>query len=176
MDETFVRIADRSMYLFRAVDSHGETVDFYLPETRDCEAAKTFPKEGNVHRAVQVDRASGVCDVFVMMGLFRLSETKSSKLSPTADSGSTDKEQRIGVRVVGSAEFFPCLGGYNQRHRRGAAHRLKERYSVQHIDQNSTRTASCITRGSRAAVYCPNCAFTWLPLAANRAVVSNELN
>ena len=30
------------MYLFRAVDSHGDTVDFYLPETRDREAAKTF--------------------------------------------------------------------------------------------------------------------------------------
>jgi transposase-like protein len=41
MDETFVRIDGRWMYLFRAVDSHGETVDFYLPETRDCEAAKT---------------------------------------------------------------------------------------------------------------------------------------
>ncbi len=30
------------MYLFRAVDSHGDTVDFYLSETRDREAAKTF--------------------------------------------------------------------------------------------------------------------------------------
>ena len=31
MDETFVRIAGKWMYLFRAVDSHGQTVDFYLP-------------------------------------------------------------------------------------------------------------------------------------------------
>ena len=30
------------MYLFRAVDSHGDTVDFYLSETRDRDAAKTF--------------------------------------------------------------------------------------------------------------------------------------
>jgi len=30
------------MYLFRAVDSHGQTVDFYLSETRDREAAKLF--------------------------------------------------------------------------------------------------------------------------------------
>ena len=28
MDETFVRIAGRWLYLFRAVDSHGQTVDF----------------------------------------------------------------------------------------------------------------------------------------------------
>src|SRR5215831_957113 len=30
------------MYLFRAVDSHGDTVDFYLSEKRDREAAKMF--------------------------------------------------------------------------------------------------------------------------------------
>ena len=44
MDETFVRIAGRWMYLFRAVDCHGQTVDFYLSETRDREAAKLFLK------------------------------------------------------------------------------------------------------------------------------------
>src|SRR5215470_19730868 len=32
------------MYLFRAVDSGGQTVDFYLSETRDREAAKIFLK------------------------------------------------------------------------------------------------------------------------------------
>ena len=42
MDETFVRIAGNWMYLFRAVDSHGQTVDFYLSESRDREAAKLF--------------------------------------------------------------------------------------------------------------------------------------
>ncbi len=44
MDETFVRIAGRWMYLFRAVDGQGQTVDFYLSETRDREAAKCFLK------------------------------------------------------------------------------------------------------------------------------------
>src|SRR5215472_13956694 len=42
IDETFVRIAGKQMYLFRAVDSQGQTVDFYLSETRDREAAKLF--------------------------------------------------------------------------------------------------------------------------------------
>jgi transposase-like protein len=45
MDETFVRIAGRWMYLFRAVDSGGQTVDFYVSETRDREAAKVFLKK-----------------------------------------------------------------------------------------------------------------------------------
>ena len=44
MDETFVRVAGKWMYLFRAVDAHGQTVDFYLSETRDREAAKLFLK------------------------------------------------------------------------------------------------------------------------------------
>jgi transposase, IS6 family len=32
------------LYLFRAVDSQGQTVDFYLSRTRDREAAKHFLK------------------------------------------------------------------------------------------------------------------------------------
>ena len=49
MDETFVRIAGRWLYLFRAVDSQGQTVDFYLSETRDREAAKRFLKKALAH-------------------------------------------------------------------------------------------------------------------------------
>jgi transposase-like protein len=45
IDETFGRIAGRWLYLFRAVDGHGQTVDFYLSETRDREAAKCFLKK-----------------------------------------------------------------------------------------------------------------------------------
>src|SRR5215475_607763 len=47
MDETFVRIAGKWMYLFREVDAQGQTVDFYLSQTRDREAAKQF-----LHRAL----------------------------------------------------------------------------------------------------------------------------
>ena len=46
MDETFIRIAGKWMYLFRAVDSYGQTVDFYLSETRDRQAAKLFLQQG----------------------------------------------------------------------------------------------------------------------------------
>lgn len=45
MGETFVRIAGKWMYLFRAVDSLGQTVDFYLSERRDREAAKIFLRQ-----------------------------------------------------------------------------------------------------------------------------------
>src|SRR4029453_10408547 len=42
MDETYVRVGGHWMYLFRAVDSRGETIDFYLSERRDRESAKVF--------------------------------------------------------------------------------------------------------------------------------------
>ena len=45
MDEIFVRISGKWMYLFRAVNCQGQTVDFYLSETRDREAAKLFLKK-----------------------------------------------------------------------------------------------------------------------------------
>ena len=34
--------AGKWLYLFRAVDGHGQTVDFYFSETRDRVAAKLF--------------------------------------------------------------------------------------------------------------------------------------
>jgi transposase-like protein len=40
VDETFVRIAGKWMYLFSTVDAHGQTVNFYLSETRNREAGK----------------------------------------------------------------------------------------------------------------------------------------
>jgi transposase-like protein len=42
IDETYVRVAGQWLYLVRAVGGHGDTVDFYLSETRDREAAKAF--------------------------------------------------------------------------------------------------------------------------------------
>ena len=42
MDETYVRVKGHWTYLYRAVDKRGETVDFYLSQKRDVNAAKTF--------------------------------------------------------------------------------------------------------------------------------------
>ena len=42
VDETYVRVAGRWTYLYRAVDAAGATVDFYLSEQRDAAAAKHF--------------------------------------------------------------------------------------------------------------------------------------
>lgn len=41
-DETYIKVRGRWMYLYRAVDSVGDTVEFWLSEHRDLPAAKRF--------------------------------------------------------------------------------------------------------------------------------------
>jgi IS6 family transposase len=62
VDETYVRVKGRWMYLYRAVDSRGQTIDFLLSAKRDAEAAKRFFREalGQPHtvnpRTIAVDK------------------------------------------------------------------------------------------------------------------------
>jgi IS6 family transposase len=42
VDETYVKVKKEWMYLYRAVDSQGNTLEFLLSATRDAEAAKRF--------------------------------------------------------------------------------------------------------------------------------------
>ncbi|MFJ8260145.1 IS6 family transposase [Peribacillus asahii] len=45
VDETYVKVKGQWMYLYRTVNSEGNTIDFYLSESRDKEAAKCFFKK-----------------------------------------------------------------------------------------------------------------------------------
>ena len=42
VDETYVRVAGQWTYLYRAIDSAGDTIDFLLSPKRDLSAAKAF--------------------------------------------------------------------------------------------------------------------------------------
>jgi transposase, IS6 family len=42
VDETYVKVKGVWVYLYRAVDSQGHTLEFLLSPTRDAEAAKRF--------------------------------------------------------------------------------------------------------------------------------------
>jgi putative transposase len=45
MDETYMKVKGEWRYLYRAVDKHGQTIDFLLTEQRDQEAALRFLKK-----------------------------------------------------------------------------------------------------------------------------------
>lgn len=42
VDETYVKVAGEWVYLYRAIDKNGDTIDFYLSPTRSAKAAKRF--------------------------------------------------------------------------------------------------------------------------------------
>ncbi|MGX5575988.1 IS6 family transposase [Bacillus toyonensis] len=45
VDETYIKIKGEKMYLYRAIDSEGNTIDFYLSQRRNANAAERFLKK-----------------------------------------------------------------------------------------------------------------------------------
>ena len=46
VDETYVKVRGQWMYLYRAIDSVGDTIEFFFSEHRDLPAAKRFFRQG----------------------------------------------------------------------------------------------------------------------------------
>ena len=59
LDETYLKIKDQWVYLYRAVDKAGRTVDFLLSRRRDIAAAKRFfsraTKQHGAPRVITLD-------------------------------------------------------------------------------------------------------------------------
>jgi transposase-like protein len=61
VDETYIKVKGKWVYLYRAVDSEGNTIDFMLNEKRDKNAAKEFLEKAlkskhNRHRSFSYDK------------------------------------------------------------------------------------------------------------------------
>jgi len=89
MDETYVKVKGKWVYLYRAVDKFGDTVDFMLSEQRDEMAAATFFKQaingnGFPHKIV-MDKSSanyaGLEDINRLLMLAGLMNRKLKKTS-----------------------------------------------------------------------------------------------
>ena len=50
MDETYIKVRGSWVYLYRAVDKAGQTVDFFLSRNRDVNAAETFLRKALKNR------------------------------------------------------------------------------------------------------------------------------
>ena len=62
LDETYIKVKGRDRFLYRAVDSTGQTIEFLLTDARDAAAGKRFirralQKEGSsMPRVINVDK------------------------------------------------------------------------------------------------------------------------
>jgi IS6 family transposase len=54
IDETYVKIRGKWRYLYRAIDKHGNPIDFLLTAKRDLDAAKRFFSQDAEERALVV--------------------------------------------------------------------------------------------------------------------------
>ena len=53
VDETYIKVAGKWTYLYRAVDSSGDTIDFMLSPKRDLTAAQAIPAVGIIRNGRQ---------------------------------------------------------------------------------------------------------------------------
>jgi IS6 family transposase len=62
VDETYIKVAGRWVYLYRAIDQYGQVIDVLVSEKRDLAATRRFFTQALEHRSrpteVSTDRAS----------------------------------------------------------------------------------------------------------------------
>jgi transposase-like protein len=87
IDETYIKVRGRWMYLYRAIDSHGDTVEFWFSERRNLAAAKRFlskalNRHGRPERIV-IDGSQTNCEAILSCDTTnRLQDRSRRKLKP----------------------------------------------------------------------------------------------
>jgi transposase, IS6 family len=78
VDETYIKVKKEWVYLYRAVDSQGNTLEFFFSQTRDAKAAKQFflktlaASHGREPRVINVDKNAAYPKAFAELKAERL--------------------------------------------------------------------------------------------------------
>ena len=120
VDETYVKVKGRWTYLYRAVDSRGQTIDFLLSARRDAEAAKRFFRKALAQphtvnpRTISVDKNAAypkaVAEMKRNSELWRLSRLRQAKFLNNI----IEQAHRRPKRVIGPGLGF---GGFHTARR-----------------------------------------------------------
>ena len=120
VDETYIRVAGKWTYLYRAIDSAGNTIDFLLSPKRDRIAAKGFLqlalwRVGQIHpRVINVDghpAYPGVIDELKRSG--QLSRKCRCRVSAYLNKRIEQDHRFVKKRVVASQWFRSVDGALN---------------------------------------------------------------
>ena len=91
MDETYIKVRGEWVYLYRAVDRDGQTLDFMLSEKRDTKAAKKFfanaLHNNGIPKRITIDQsrsnAVGIKEINKMFKRLRIPVTIDTNTSTT---------------------------------------------------------------------------------------------
>ena len=117
VDETYVKIAGNWAYLYRAVDSAGDTIDFMLSPKRDLTAAKLFPRfalsgtGGRRPRVINVDGHPAYASaIFDLKQSGELGRRCRCRASPYLNNIIEQDHRFIKKRIVASLGFRSAEG------------------------------------------------------------------
>jgi transposase, IS6 family len=125
-DETYLKVAGRWAYLYRAFDQHGQVIDILLSERRDLAAARRFftraLRAGTVPAEVTTDRAPAygrVLDELVPSALHSVEQYANNPIE--ADHGRLKARLRPmrGLKRPRSARILAAGHAFVQNLRRG---------------------------------------------------------
>ena len=141
-DETYVRVAGRWTYLYRAVDSTGATIDFLLSETRDLTAARNFLPEGTC-LARSCWAAGHHCGRKpVISDRHRSTETARCARSKVLLPSRSPSEQHSGTRSSCDQKAGQCLPGFSF-----LRWRPKNDSKLRSNEHDSQRASSMVSKG-----------------------------
>ena len=133
VDETYVKVKGRWTYLYRAVDSRGQTIDFLLSAKRDAAAAKCFFRKalGQPHtvnpRTLTIDNNAAYPAAVTAMMRGRQSQRSITNFNERFSHQSC-AQARVGLRAPSRAlgsRLLPALGAK-------ADHEASRRAAVSH--------------------------------------------